>query len=184
MDKNLSVFSMLVYTVLIQILNHCWGMERDLRGSLTRETESKTQATNQLILKSPSENKICSPHPPQDEKKINETSNVDIDTTLTGGFATEAVIMPFGSMDLKCRDKWGQVEKDEIKTKSCEVIGAINEIFHKRRVNSSHTKLPLLSCCWHSLFFHVIEVVGQKQFYIWRSCKSEPLFLMAREYKA
>ena len=128
-------------------------MERDLRGSLTRETESKTQATNQLIMKSPSENKICSPHPPQDEKKINETSNVDIDTTLTGGFATEAVIMPFGSMDLKCRDKWGQVEKDEIKTKSCEVIGAINETFHKKRVNSSHTKLPLLSCCWHSFFF-------------------------------
>ena len=104
-------------------------MERDLRGNLTRETESKTQATNLLILKSPSENKICSPHPPQD-KKINETSNVDTDTTLTGGFAAEAVIMPFGSMDLKCREKWGQVEKDETKTKICEVIGAINEIFH------------------------------------------------------
>ena len=84
---------MLVYTVLIQILNHCWRMERDLRGSLTRETQSKTQATNLLILKSPPENKICSPHPPQDKKKINETSNVDTDTTLTGGFAAEAVIM-------------------------------------------------------------------------------------------
>ena len=68
LDKNLLVFSTLVYTVLIQILNHCWGMERDLRGNLTRETESKTQATNLLILKSPPENKICSPHPPQDKK--------------------------------------------------------------------------------------------------------------------
>ena len=84
---------MLVYTVLIQILNHCWGMERNLRGNLTRETESKTQATDPLILKSPPENKICSPHPPQDKKKNNETSNVDTDTTLTGGFAAKAVIM-------------------------------------------------------------------------------------------
>ena len=33
-------------------------MERDLRGNLTRETESKTQATNLLILKSPPENKF------------------------------------------------------------------------------------------------------------------------------
>ena len=57
------------------------------------ETESKTQATNLLILKSLSENKICCPHPAQDQKKNNETSNVDTDTTLTGGFAAEAVIM-------------------------------------------------------------------------------------------
>ena len=58
------------------------------------ETESKTQATNLLILKSLPENKICCRHPAQDQKKKNnETSNVDTDTTLTGGFAAEAVIM-------------------------------------------------------------------------------------------
>ena len=45
-------------------------MERDLSGNLTRGTESKTQATNLLILKSPPENKICCPHPAQDKKKI------------------------------------------------------------------------------------------------------------------
>ena len=45
-----------------------------------------------LILKSPSENKTYCTHPAQ--RKKNETSNVDTNTTLTGGFAAEAVIMP------------------------------------------------------------------------------------------
>ena len=41
-------------------------MERDLRGNLTRETESKTQATNLLILKSLTEKEtdlLSSPNP-------------------------------------------------------------------------------------------------------------------------
>ena len=62
-------------------------MKRDLKGKVTRETESKTQPTNLLILKSPPEHKNCCTDPAQ------ETSNVDTDTTLTGGFAAKAVIM-------------------------------------------------------------------------------------------
>ena len=41
-------------------------MERDLRGNLTRETGSKTQASDLLILKSPPEKKtdlLSSPNP-------------------------------------------------------------------------------------------------------------------------
>ena len=45
-----------------------------------------------LILKSPSENKTYCTHPAQRKNK-NETSSVDTNTTLTGGFAAEAVIM-------------------------------------------------------------------------------------------
>ena len=51
-------------------------MESDVRGNLTMETESKTQATTPLILKSPPENKICCPHLARIEKN-NEASNVD-----------------------------------------------------------------------------------------------------------
>ena len=56
--QNPPVYIMQVYTVLIHT-KHCWGMER--------ETESITQATNTLILKSLPENKNCCPHPAQDQ---------------------------------------------------------------------------------------------------------------------
>ena len=67
-------------------------MERDLRDNLTRETEGITQATSTLILKSPPENKIIVLTQPR-SKRFNEISDVDTDTTLTGGFAAKAVIM-------------------------------------------------------------------------------------------
>ena len=47
-------------------------MEGDVRGNLTMETESKTQATTPLIMKSPPENKICCPHTAQDKKKMKQ----------------------------------------------------------------------------------------------------------------
>ena len=60
--QNLPVYIMQVYTVLIHtkpLLRNGKGFERQL----PRVTESITQATSTLILKSPLENKNCCPHP-------------------------------------------------------------------------------------------------------------------------
>ena len=68
-------------------------MERDLRGNITRETESITQAMSTLIFeKSARKQKLLSSPNPR-SKHFNETSDVNTDTTLPGGFAAEAVIM-------------------------------------------------------------------------------------------
>ena len=61
--QNPSVYIMQVYTVLI----HTKPLLRNGKGgNLTRETESITQATSKLILKSPPQNKNC-PHRAQDQ---------------------------------------------------------------------------------------------------------------------
>ena len=91
-QNNLSVYIMQVYTVLVHtkpLLRNGKGSERQLRKG---NGEHNTSHQHVDLEKSARKQKLLSSPSPR-SKHFNETSDVDTDTTLTGGFAAEAVIM-------------------------------------------------------------------------------------------
>ena len=82
--QNPSVYIMQVYTVLI----HTKPLLRDGKGNW----EHNTSHQHVNLEKSARKQKLLSSSSPR-SKHFNETSDVDTDTTLTGGLAAEAVIM-------------------------------------------------------------------------------------------
>ena len=90
--QNLSVYIMQVYTVLIHtkpLLRNGKGFERQLKKGSGEHNTSHQHAD---LEKSARKQKLLSSPSPR-SKNFNETSDVDTDTTLTGGFPAEAVIM-------------------------------------------------------------------------------------------
>ena len=91
-QNNLSVYITQVYTVLIHtkpLLRNGKGSERQLKKG---NGEHNTSHQHVDLEKSAGKQKLLSSPSPR-SKHFNETSVVDTDTTLTGGFAAEAVIM-------------------------------------------------------------------------------------------
>ena len=90
--QNLSVYIMQVYTVLIHtkpLLSKGKGLERQFNKGNAQHNTSHQHVD---LEKSARKQKLSSSPSPR-SKHFNETSDVDTDTTLTGGLGAEAVIM-------------------------------------------------------------------------------------------